>query len=452
MKTLKRLLFNNWGLKLISLIIAFLLWGVVISIDDPVDDKTFNNIRVNLVNTQLVTDKNMVYEILDGTGMLRSVSFEAPKSIREEIEAGDIIAEADLNELTTTDTVPITFSCPKYGQNVTNISGNISYVKLNIEEKAKKWIDISYNLVGEVANGYVISSVAMDQNRMEIEGPASKVAEVSKAVVDINIAGISRDMSLSADVHLKNVDGANLNYATLAKSTDRVKVNVVVYATKEVPIEYEVSGEPAEGYAAIGKVDITPETVLIAGPNVALANTSAITIPAEVIDITGATEDYEVTLGLRRFLSNSIMFADKEFDGNATIKVYVEELVEENLKVTARDVQIINKPSGMIAGDLETTKIPDLRIRGLAEHVSAVEVNDLNAVVDVAAWMERQGIEVLTSGTYLLPVTFEIPENVEQIERVVVAIEFITPEELAARNQATQTEQTEGEAIQEPQE
>ena len=47
MKTLKKLLFNNWGLKLISLIIAFLLWGVVISIDDPVDDKTFNNIKVN---------------------------------------------------------------------------------------------------------------------------------------------------------------------------------------------------------------------------------------------------------------------------------------------------------------------------------------------------------------------------------------------------------------------
>ena len=452
MKTLKKLLFNNWGLKLISLIIAFLLWGVVISIDDPVDDKTFNNIKVNLINTQLVTEKNMVYEILDGTGMLRSVTFEAPKSIREEIEAGDIIAEADLNELTTTDTVPISFSCPKYGQDVTNISGNISYVKLNIEEKAKKWIDITYNLVGEVADGYVISGVSMDQNRMEIEGPASKVAAVSKAVVDINVAGISRDMSLSADVHLKDVDGASLNYSTLAKSTDRVKVNVGVYATKEVPVEYEVSGEAAEGYAATGKVDIHPTTVLIAGPHTALANTSAITIPAEYIDITGATEDYEVTLGLRRFLSNSIIFADREFDGNVTIKVYIEELVEEELKVTARDVQIINKPSGMIVGDLETTKIPDLHIRGLAEDVSTIEVNDLNAVVDVAAWMERQGIEVLTSGTYLLPVTFEIPENVEQLERVMVAIEFITPEELAAKNQATQAEPIEGEAIQEPQE
>ena len=62
MKKWKKLLLDNWGLKLISLTIAFALWVLVISIDDPVDDKTFNNIKLRLVNTQLITDDNMVYE------------------------------------------------------------------------------------------------------------------------------------------------------------------------------------------------------------------------------------------------------------------------------------------------------------------------------------------------------------------------------------------------------
>ena len=119
-------MFNNWGLKLISLSIAFALWFVVISINDPVDDKTFNNISVSLKDTELLTDKGKVYEVLEGSDLLRYVTFNAPKSIREKIEASDIIAEADFNEMTSTDTVPIKFSCPKYSNDVTDITGNIS--------------------------------------------------------------------------------------------------------------------------------------------------------------------------------------------------------------------------------------------------------------------------------------------------------------------------------------
>ena len=65
MKKWKELLVNNWGLKLISLTIAFALWFVVISVNDPVDQKSFANIKVNLINTELLTDRDKVYEVLE---------------------------------------------------------------------------------------------------------------------------------------------------------------------------------------------------------------------------------------------------------------------------------------------------------------------------------------------------------------------------------------------------
>lgn len=434
MKKWKDLLLDNLGLKLISLSIAFALWFVVISIDDPVDDKTFSNIKVNLVNTELLEDKNMVYEVLEGTDELRTVTFDAPLSIREKIEAGDIIAEADLDELTTTDTVPIRFSCPKYSKDVTNISGNIGYVKLNIEEKDSKWIDIDYNLVGEVAAGYVINNISLDQNRLEIEGPASKIAEITGAVVDVNVAGITNDISTRVDIHLKNADGAELNYATVNKNAENVKVTVDINATKEVPIEYQVMGVPAEGYEATGVIDATPQTIVIAGTTAALNNVTKIVVPAEEIDITGATENLDLMINLRPYLPSGVGFANKEFDGKAHLIVYVEELIEDELEVTTRDYEIINKPDGMLMEYPEDTEMPKLQIRGLEEYVSAIEVKDLNGVIDVAAWMESQSIEELASGTYQLPITFEIPENVEQVEQVMVTIEFITPAELAKRS------------------
>lgn len=433
MKKWKNLLLDNWGLKLISLTIAFALWFVVINIDDPVDDKTFNNIKVRLLNTNLLTDDNMVYEVLDSTDLLRSVTFEAPKSIREKIESGDIIAEADLNELTTTDTVPIRFSCPKYSKDVTNISGNIGYVKLDIEEKTSKWIDITYNLVGEVAEGFVINSINLDQNRLEIEGPASKIAQVSKAVVDVNVAGISNNMSTPVDVHLKNAKGTELNYATVTKNSDQIRVSVVIYATKEIPVEYEVTGIPAEGYEVTGVTEMNPQTVVIAGTTTSLNNVSKITIPSTELDITGVTENFEKVINLRHYLPGGIIFADKQFEGKASVTVYVEALVEKEMEITSRNLEITTKPENMIINYATNTKLPKVTIRGLQRDVDMVELNDIYGSIDILGWMEDQGLTELASGTYQIPVEFEIPESVEQVGSISIALEFITPEELAAR-------------------
>lgn len=435
MKKFKGLFVNNWGLKLISLSIAFALWFVVISINDPVDDKTFQNIKVNLVHTEVLTDKGKVYEVLEGTNQLRSISFEAPKSIREKIEAGDIIAEADFNEMTSTDTVPIRFSCPKYGNNVTDISGNISYVKLRVEEKTSKWIDIKYKLIGEVAEGYVVSenNVTLDQNRLEITGPASKVAEVARAVVEVNVKDISNNISVRSNVQLRNADGGKVNYDSIKQSINDVKVEVVVFATKTVPVEYQVMGEPEKGYMLTGEIDTTPESVVIAGPTLMLNNTNALVVPAEELDITGATENFVKDINLRKFLTGGIVFADKAFDGKAKVTVYVEKIAELELDITQLNLQITNKPMNKLVEYKADAEIPKLRIEGLDRYVSAVNADSVRGIIDVQAWMNEQQMEDLPSGTYQLPVAFVLNSKIKQVEPVMVTLEVMTPEEFADR-------------------
>ena len=291
MKKCRELLFNNWGLKLISLSIAFALWFVVISINDPVDDKTFTNIKVSLEKTELLTDKGKVFEVLEGSDQLRYVTFNAPKSIREKIEPSDIVAEADFNDMTSTDTVPIKFYCPKYNNDVTEISGNFGYVKLRVEERVSKWVDIKYNTIGRVANGYVINGVSLDQNRLEISGPASKVAEVSKAVVDVNVTDIINDISVRGKIQLRNTDGQNVNYDSISQNVDNVKITVGVYPTKEIPVKYTVKGTPEEGYVQTGDMNIEIKNIVIAGPAVLLNSTNELVIPEEELDITSEWED-----------------------------------------------------------------------------------------------------------------------------------------------------------------
>ena len=43
---------SNWGLKLVSLAIAIVLWLIVVNIDDPVTKKQFYNIPVEMVHEE----------------------------------------------------------------------------------------------------------------------------------------------------------------------------------------------------------------------------------------------------------------------------------------------------------------------------------------------------------------------------------------------------------------
>lgn len=436
MKKFKELLFNNWGLKLISLSIAFALWFVVISINDPVDDKTFTNIKVSLENTELLTDKGKVFEVLEGTNQLRTVSFNAPKSVREKIEATDIIAEADFNDMTSTDTVPIKFSCPKYGNDVTDITGNISYVKLNVEEKISKWIDIKYNPIGEVAEGYVIHNVALDQNRLEITGPASKVSEVARAVVDVNVTDIMNDISARGSIQLRNAGDKTLNYESIEKNIDNVKVSVVVYPTKEIPVIYKATGIPEKGYMKTGEIEATPETVKVAGPATVLNSTSELVVPQEELDVTGATDNFVKDVNLRRLLPAGLGFADKSFDGKAKVTVFIEKVAEEELEITKLNLQITNKPANKVIEYAENVEIPSLKIRGLERYVSLVNVDTLRGIVDIGTWMNENRMGDLSSGTYQVPVEFALTSKIEQVEPVFVTLEVMTPEEFADKASA----------------
>ena len=427
MKKCKKLLFNNWGLKLISLSIAFALWFVVISINDPVDDKTFTNIKVSLENTELLTDKGKVYEVLEGTNQLRTVTFNAPKSVREKIEASDIIAEADFNDMTSTDTVPIKFSCPKYSNDVTDITGNISYVKLNVEEKISKWIDIKYNPIGDVAEGYVINSVSLDQNRLEIIGPASKVGEVTRAVVDVNVTDIMSDIYARGSIQLKNADGKTLDFDSITKNIDNVKVSVVVYPTKEIPVVYTTTGVPGKGYMKTGEIEAEPKVIKVAGPATLLNNINELEVPQEELDVTGATENVEKDVNLRRLLPAGLSFADKSFDGKAKVTVFIEKVAEAELEITKLNLQITNKPVNKVIEYAENVEIPSLKIRGLERYVSLVNVDTLRGIVDIGAWMNENHMGDLSSGTYQIPVEFALTSKIEQVEPVLVTLEVMTP-------------------------
>ena len=94
---MKQKLTNNLGLKLVSVVLAVVVWLIVVSIDDPVITRTYNGIEVELLNTEAITSQGKVYEVLDGSNVV-SVTVSAKRSVLEKISRDYIKASADLRK------------------------------------------------------------------------------------------------------------------------------------------------------------------------------------------------------------------------------------------------------------------------------------------------------------------------------------------------------------------
>ena len=50
---------RNLGLKVVAFLIASFTWLLVVNTDDPETDKTYTNIPVKVVNTEVITNNNL---------------------------------------------------------------------------------------------------------------------------------------------------------------------------------------------------------------------------------------------------------------------------------------------------------------------------------------------------------------------------------------------------------
>ena len=88
---------KNLGLKILSLLIAVVIWILIVNVDDPVETKKFEDITVTPINGEVITGKDKVYTITGGSTV--DVSVTGRRSFVNSLSRSDIVAVADLKPL-----------------------------------------------------------------------------------------------------------------------------------------------------------------------------------------------------------------------------------------------------------------------------------------------------------------------------------------------------------------
>lgn len=419
---MKNKLTDNLLLKIGSVLFASVLWFIVTNINDPATTQRFTNVPVEIRNTELITDQGKIYEVLEDTNMIDVVTVVAPRSIIDSIRKENIIATADMSNLTNLNTIKIDLTTNKYSDKLDSIQGNIENLKLNIENEKRITLALRTATSGSVEAGYMVGDITPEQNLVNVSGPESVVSRISKAEVNVAVTGFTSDIGTDAEIKLYDAEGEEISKSNLTLNINSVRVRVEILATAQVPLTFSSIGTPANGYRATGIISSLPDSVTIAGKANIVKNISTIEIPDSVLDITGLTENLETSIDVNDYLPSSVELADNEFDGIVNVVVYVEPEAVRNIVIAEEDITILNMPEGFTGEVGAFEEEFTIQIRGLAADVNAISEQQVLGVVDINTLLESGVLEEVAEGDYDVPLSFNLPENVDLRENITVRL------------------------------
>ena len=418
---MKRKLTTNFGLKLVSFLLSIVLWLVGTSIGNPTISKNFYNVVVVLQNTDVITNSGRVYEVLDNSDVISKVTIRGPRSVVSSMTDSNIVATADVSNISSLDTVTISLSTNIHQDQITSITPSSDTVKLHIENKKTKTMALGTNITGEVSDGYRIGDIVTDQNLVRISGPESVVDSVSKALAEITVTGFTSDISTNAEIRLYDADGNVVDDDSITQNIRSVGVQVSILETKQVPITFHTQGEPTYGYGFTGEVECDLETVTICGKSSALKNVQSIDIPAEVLDMTNKSESFTQEIDLEDYLPEGVDFVDLD-DSVVSVTVKIEPEVSKRIELQESKINVTNLPTGFTASVSGVEDSFVIELIGLQQDLNEIQASTLEGTVDINDLMEKYNLDTLEEGFYDMEVDFGLSDDVRLLEPVEVVV------------------------------
>ena len=426
-KFTKKSLTQNFGLKIMSLFVAVIIWFIVVNLTDPVITQTYKNVPVRILNSDVITDSGKTLEVVDDSQIIPSVTIKASRTTIQELgnSIDNIVATADMKDLSADGTsVPIEITTTKFADRVDAIRASSKTLYVNIENKKTIQLPINATTSGEIESGYILGSVAPNQNQVRISGPESVVSRIKSASVDVQVTGFTGNISTQADINVFDEEGEPISEKSLSMNVESVRVDVEILATKRVPIYYSTSGVPADGYAVTGEIECNPDAVVIAGSSAVIDNVNEISIPSSDLNVTGQSENMMLVLDLASYLPDGTRFADSSFNSKVSVTVFIEPYVEETYNVYLRNIKFADVPAGFEAEFASSEDDIEFTLIGLAQNLEKLQLSSLNYRVDFGDYSLGHDVTDFKEGTYNCEVSFDLPEGITLKDPVKLSVKL----------------------------
>lgn len=413
------------GVKILAVVFSFLLWLVVVNIDDPTQTRTFTAV-VSVTNEDVLRTAGKLYEIKDG---VNTVSFRvtAKRSIIEKLSPSDFSAVADMNNLENEERIPVTISAKSYANYIT-ISSKQNYLYVVLEDEQTERFVINAQTTGTLESGLAVDSVTCSPTVLTVTGPEAVVSTIDNVVATANITGVENNFTESVIPKFYTAKGEEVDSRELNLSVSTVTVSVNFSNTKAVDVVVKTSGTLSPELT-LDSIKTDPSSVMIIGESGALNDVTSVTIPDSVINLSDLTGSFTTTVDISSYLPEGVSLAD-----SSTSKVAIYVLMSgesaSTAEITADNIELKNVPQGL-AVTLDSASLK-VNVFGTEEAISALDATKIKGTIDCSGLAVGESQNVV--------VQFENIEGVT-IQNTSVAVTVI--DDPNAKAEETKTANTE---------
>lgn len=412
---MKEALTKNWTLKVLALGFSFLLWLVVVNIQDPVTTKKFSGIPVTIEHAEIITNRGNTYQVLTDSV---TVEVRGKRSDMDGLRASQIFASADMKNLdtksnslipidVTVDRTAVSYSCEAVA-----IPSNI---EIKIEANKTKTFPITVETIGTLRTGYVLGGVDAIPETIEISGPESLISIISKVAARVEIDRHSKDADLPAELVVYDGNGKALDLTRMEYSLEEeLKVHINLLKTKEVKVVFDTSGiQVAEGYV-LENVTVEPEVVEIVGDPLELASIDKIKVPAEALRETNLSETIERTVDILDYIPIGFSVVDETTGVPMVVKISVAKAGTRVFEFPVASIYVLSAPSGFKISYGTTGNIAIAVTGAEAELEAMAELDQGSVSIDLAG--------LKAAGTYTVPVQVVLPKDIVLDQQIMLEV------------------------------
>lgn len=409
-KLLKRLNFSlgNIFKFLSSAILAIIIWVSIINVENPVITKSFT-VPVTITNEGSLSSVGKTYKIVDGNYV--DVKVTATRSLIEDFSADYLVANADLEKLSYTYSVPVDVSLVNTvnSSDYTINTGNAT-VLLALDEITELSVDVQIVPSGTPKEGYFVSKLTTNKTSVNIVGAKSIIKTVDKAVLQPSIEGLSDSSVVKCNliVYDKNGDVINANDITLSDS--EYIVNIDVLPTKEVPININTINSKTDNYE-LKSLDTDIDNIVIAGTSESLSSLNSVEVNIDLSN-ESISESYIKAVNIKDFLPEDIIIAGDSSQVN--VNMIFDIYPTKDIKINSSSIRLDNLNPKLTCNFSITDYT--ITVKGASNLIKKLDTSVLSYSLDLNG---------LGKGVYSLPLKINnLPEGVVVTSDVVIEFDL----------------------------
>lgn len=418
---MKQKIMHNLSLKMLSLLVALVVWLIIINIEDPTISKNIIGIPVQVINENAISEAGKCY-VLDDTDSV-DIRVRGPKSVIDKVKESDFKAVADLSKYSITNSVPVKVkfdSSRDFSIEPEIIYGESNNINILLDDFVTQSYDVDTVIKGNVNDGYYISKdeIQLNDKKIKISGPETLINEVNRVSVTIDVSDIKEETTVMASVKAYDAYGAIIESDRMIYNRDTINATVKPLIKKDIPIKVITKGKAKKNYKE-NNIKSSVESISIAGNRDSVNAMGVITLE---VDISDTNKKITKKFDLTKYISSTVKLISSRSETEVTIDF--EKLVTKNIRFKSSDINFINIKQGLL-NKFDKDKTLSVKIRGLEKDIKNITYTELVPYIDLGK---------LNVGKHNVKVKFENTNNIDIVEDAILEVTIEDKNEVKESN------------------